>query len=84
MLGQALLGQQRYGDAELLLEQGYEGMKQRADKISPAHRSRLTEALERLVHLYDAWNRPVQAARWRKELEAHKKAAAEHAKPRDK
>ena len=30
----------------------------------------LTEALERLVQLYDAWGKPDEAAKWRKELEA--------------
>jgi hypothetical protein len=32
----------------------------------------LTEALERIVELYDAWNKPQVAAKWRKELEAQK------------
>jgi hypothetical protein len=30
----------------------------------------VAEALERIVALYEAWERPTQAARWRKELEA--------------
>ena len=33
-------------------------------------RQHLTEALERLVQLYDAWDKPDEAAKWRKELEA--------------
>jgi eukaryotic-like serine/threonine-protein kinase len=34
-LGGALLGHKRYADAEPLLLKGYEGMKQREDKIPP-------------------------------------------------
>jgi hypothetical protein len=35
----------------------------------------VTEALERLVHLYDAWDKPAEAAKWRKELDARTQAA---------
>jgi serine/threonine protein kinase/tetratricopeptide (TPR) repeat protein len=73
MLGGALLAQKRYADAEPLLLQGFQGMKKRQAKISPQGQVRLTEALERLVQLYDAWGKKDQAARWQKELEAHKK-----------
>ena len=50
--------------------EGYEGMKQRAAKIPPASRVRLTEALQRIVELYESTDRPEQAEKWRKELEA--------------
>jgi tetratricopeptide (TPR) repeat protein len=71
MLGDALLGQKKYADAEPLLRQGYEGMRRRADKIPPQWKGlRLRQALERLVRLYDAWDKPEEAAKWRKELEA--------------
>src|SRR5207249_5022929 len=72
MLGQALLGQQKYADAEPLLFGGLQGMKQREAKIPANAKVRLTEALERLVQLYDAWGKPDKAAEWRKELEAEK------------
>jgi serine/threonine protein kinase/tetratricopeptide (TPR) repeat protein len=72
MLGGALLGQQKYAEAEPPLVQGYEGMKQRGAKIPPPAKVRLTEALERLVQLYEAWGKPDEAAKWRKELEAQK------------
>jgi eukaryotic-like serine/threonine-protein kinase len=75
MLGAALLGQQKYSDAAPLLVQGYEGMKQREVKIPSQARVFLTEALERLVQLYDAWEKPKEAMRWREELAAHKKDA---------
>jgi hypothetical protein len=69
MHGEALCGQKKYADAEPLLLSGYEGMKQRMTKIPESARiTRLTEALERLVRLYDAWDKPAEAAKWRKEL----------------
>jgi serine/threonine protein kinase/tetratricopeptide (TPR) repeat protein len=69
LLGGALLGQQKYADAEPLLTHGYDGMKQREAKIPPQGKSRLTEALDRLVQLYDTWGKPDQAQKWRAELE---------------
>jgi hypothetical protein len=64
-----LLGQHKYAAAEPLLLAGYEGMKQRATQIPAAAKFRLVEAAQRLVQLYEAWNRPEDAARWRKELQ---------------
>ena len=52
--------------------QGYEGMKQREATIPANGKVRLTEALERLVQLYDAWDKPNEALKWRKELEKTK------------
>jgi eukaryotic-like serine/threonine-protein kinase len=70
LLGAALARQQRFTDAEPHLRQGYEGMKQRVAQIPPEARIRLTKVLEWLVHLYEGWDRPEEAAKWRKELEA--------------
>jgi tetratricopeptide (TPR) repeat protein len=71
MLGAALLGQKKDAEAEPLLVSGYEGMRQREATI-PQGNDRMTEALERLVQLYEATDKPNEAARWRKELEASK------------
>jgi tetratricopeptide (TPR) repeat protein len=70
MLGAALLGQKQYAGAEPLLRKGWEGMKQHEAMIPPPAMDRLTEALQRLVRLYDEWGKPDEAARWRKELGA--------------
>jgi hypothetical protein len=74
-LGAALLGQKKYADAERHLVDGYQGMK-RLDN-DPARKSSrrsdtldLTAALDRLVQLYAATNKPDEAAKWRKVLEA--------------
>jgi tetratricopeptide (TPR) repeat protein len=70
LLGGSLLGQHKYAEAEPLLRQGYEGMKARAKAIPPQGKVRLTEALERVVQLYDAWGKKDKADEWRKEREA--------------
>ena len=67
MLGGALLGQKKYADAEPLLVKGYEGMKQREKTIPPPGATRIPEALERLIELYTATNKPDEAKKWRVE-----------------
>jgi len=72
LLGRALLGQKKYTDAEPLLLAGYEGMKKQEAKIPPQGKVRLTEAVERLVQLYEATDKKEEAAKWRQDLEARK------------
>jgi tetratricopeptide (TPR) repeat protein len=74
LLGGALLGQEKYAEAEPLLLEGYEGLKQREAKILPAEKVRLGEAAGRLVRLYEATGDKEKAAEWRKKLEAHQEA----------
>jgi serine/threonine protein kinase/tetratricopeptide (TPR) repeat protein len=73
-LGESLLGLKNYDDAEPLLLKAYEGMKARAQTIPPQGKVRLSEAVERLVRLYEALGQPEQAARWRHELKASQAA----------
>ena len=68
MLGGSLLGQKKYAEAEPFLLSGYEGMKQREIMIPREGKPRLKEALQRLVHLYEATDRPDQAAGWKQKL----------------
>ncbi len=65
-VGAALAGQGKHAEAEPLLISGYEGMKDQA--TAPQKRKR--QALERIIQLYDSWNRPELAARWRAESAA--------------
>jgi len=74
LLGGAFLGQKKFADAEPLLFAGYEGMKQREATIPALGKVNLITALERLVQLYEATNKPDETARWRKELETRKAA----------
>ena len=76
-LGGSLLGQKKYKDAEPLLNEGYEGMKQREKTMPPRALPRLTEALDRLVQLYEATGNGADADRWRKELSIRNTAAKE-------
>jgi serine/threonine protein kinase/uncharacterized protein HemY len=73
LVGGALLGQKKYAEAEPFLVNGYTGMKKREAQIPPNGKFVLTEGLERLEQLYDAWGKPDQAAKWRKEREAVRK-----------
>jgi len=52
------MGQKKYADAEPLLLSGYEGLKQREDKLPTAIRPRLQPAIRRLVRLYEETGRP--------------------------
>ncbi len=65
MLGGSLLGQQKYAEAEPLLLSGYEGLMRREETIPPDAKVRLTEAIERLVQLYEEWGRKHEADEWR-------------------
>src|SRR6185436_905371 len=70
MVGGALLGQKKFAEAEPLLLAGYRGMKEREATIDANGRVRLTQALERLVKLYEAKGDATEAAAWRAKLEA--------------
>jgi tetratricopeptide (TPR) repeat protein len=66
LLGGSLLGQKKYAEAEPLLLEGYEGLRPGMTK-GPAVAARYeTDALERLVQLYEATDQPARAAEWRK------------------
>jgi tetratricopeptide (TPR) repeat protein len=67
LLGAALLGQKKYKDAEPLLLEGYEGMKQREKTIPPFSRFLLPAAIDRLIELYTATNKPEEAKKWQAE-----------------
>jgi outer membrane protein assembly factor BamD (BamD/ComL family) len=61
------------------LLQGYQGMKQRESQIPPQQKNHLYEALQRLAQLCEATGKNDEAAKWRKLLDAAKKAAAKEA-----
>jgi eukaryotic-like serine/threonine-protein kinase len=69
LVGWALLGQQKYADAERLLLPAYEGLKQRhAERPSPSHLPVLRSTVERIVEVYAAWGKPEETAQWKKKL----------------
>ena len=73
LLGSALLGQKKFANAEPLLTTGYEGIKARFDKTPEADGARLAvtirvvEAVDRLVELYGATDKPGEVKKWRAE-----------------
>ncbi len=70
LLGGALSGQKKYAEAEPLLIQGYEGMKAREAKIPPQGKNNIPNAAERIVSLYEAWDKPEKAAEWKEKLKS--------------
>ncbi|HTL55957.1 MAG TPA: serine/threonine-protein kinase [Candidatus Limnocylindrales bacterium] len=72
LLGASLAEQGKYLEAESLLLESCQGL-QLAQASMPSYLNpsrRVTESLERLVQLYDAWGKPAQAAEWKKKLVA--------------
>ena len=78
MLGSALLGQKKYADAEPLLLKGYEGMKEREKSIpkSGGGEKRIPEALDALIELYTATNKPEEVKKWQAERAKYPPASA--------
>jgi hypothetical protein len=75
LLGGSLLGQKKYAEAEPLLRKGYEGLKQWEKALEPRDAPRLPEAVDRLIELYTATNRPDEAKTWRAERARYPRAA---------
>jgi tetratricopeptide (TPR) repeat protein len=70
LLGATLLGQKKYAEAEPLLLSGYNGMKERQERIPASEKQRLNETLQHLVQLYEATGKLEEAAKWKRELAA--------------
>ena len=72
-----MAGQKNYADAEPLLLQGYQGLVPRRASLPPYLNAprRITESLERLAQLYDAWGKPAPAAEWKQKLAAFQQTA---------
>jgi hypothetical protein len=76
MLGGSLLGQKQYAEAEPLLLKGYEGLKQWEKAMEPRDAPRVPEALDRLIDLYTARNKPDEVKKWREERAKYADVAA--------
>ena len=68
------MAQKEYATAEPLLLAGYEGMKERYDRIPPLAKARLVEAAASLADLYAGMNQPDKATIWRNKRDAEQKA----------
>jgi hypothetical protein len=74
LLGEALVGEKKYADAEPLLLQGYRGMKENENLIYGNRAKKLMDAAQRLVALYTDWGKPAPAARWSTALDSMRQA----------
>jgi serine/threonine protein kinase len=84
LLGAALAGQKRYPEAELLLLNAYEGLMAREAKIPVPRKKILAEAGERIVAMYEHWDKGDKAAEWRKNLtDAERSKRVDPERPRD-
>ena len=68
LLGWALIGQGRHAEAEPLVVQGYLGLAARAATLPLPARRNLPEAAGRVIRLYEAWDKPEEAAAWKSRL----------------
>jgi len=64
LLGGALLGQNKYEEAEALLLEGYEGKIARLDTIPPNGLPRVMSAIDRLIAYYTATNQDKLVQKW--------------------
>ncbi len=61
----------KYTEAEPMLINGYEGLREREARIPFLRQKKLpAEAGARIVELYDAWGKKDKADEWRKRLAA--------------
>jgi tetratricopeptide (TPR) repeat protein len=67
LLGGALLGQKQYADAKPLLLAGYEGMMAHQSSMPPQAAVLIPQAIDRLIELYTATNKPDEVKKWRAE-----------------
>jgi serine/threonine protein kinase/Flp pilus assembly protein TadD len=75
VLGETLLQQKKYAEAEPFLLAGYQGLNDRQAQMAPeGRRNVMVQALNRLVRLYEALEEPEKAAEWRKKLDAAREA----------
>jgi serine/threonine protein kinase/tetratricopeptide (TPR) repeat protein len=77
LVGESLLGQQNYPEAEPFLRSGYEGLKQREDKIPVDSRAWIRDTIEDLIRLYESTERPDKVVEWNAELTQWYARAAE-------
>ena len=66
----SLLGQKKYEEAESLLLQGYEGMKELEATLRVPQRLLVAEAGSRVVRFYELTNQPENARVWREKVNA--------------
>lgn len=69
-LGIALTRQQKFAEAETQFLASYQGLKSQEKQLPPQGKTLLELGVGHLVELYMLWDKPEEAARWKKELPA--------------
>jgi serine/threonine protein kinase/tetratricopeptide (TPR) repeat protein len=68
MLGEAMAGMGDYAASEPLLLASRKALDDRREAIPPPQReAEIRRADDRLIHLYEAWNKPAEAERWKRQ-----------------
>ena len=75
LLGEALAGQKKLTEAELILEAGAEGLARHADKLPEEAKTRLAQTFNPLALLHEGQGQTEAAARWRAERDKLKKSS---------
>lgn len=75
LLGIALLGQEKYAEAEPLLISGYEGMRERLTTIPAELEIHVPTALKMIVKLYEASDQPEKLNAWKATLATYVREA---------
>jgi serine/threonine protein kinase/tetratricopeptide (TPR) repeat protein len=73
LLGAALVGQQKYAEAEPLLLNGFAGLKSQEKSLPTDAKGLLPTTVQQLVRLYETSGKMDAADEWRKKLEEQKK-----------
>jgi hypothetical protein len=66
LLGESLVAEKRYGEAEPLLLAGYDGLEQRKASIPAVSKPTLDRAAAWLVRMYTEQGKPDLAEQWKK------------------
>jgi eukaryotic-like serine/threonine-protein kinase len=82
MLGNALSGQNKLPEAEPLLVEGYQGLKERESHIPISEKPHLIEAIQRLIDLYTVWEKPNEVSKWQEELRTAKSVTSTSSDPK--
>jgi serine/threonine protein kinase len=72
LLGGCLLVRKDFAAAEPYLVRGYEGLEARAAKIPSPYQKVRSDALDRIIRLYEDWGKNDRAEEWRKRREPHR------------
>jgi tetratricopeptide (TPR) repeat protein/predicted Ser/Thr protein kinase len=70
LLGASLAGLKKFSDAEPLLLSGYEGMAARVAPVPMNSRETQQDAGERILRLYELWEKPDRVQEWKQKLQA--------------